>query len=58
MKEENNPQKRLTRRERALLERKKACRLLGALLAVAIVAAGIGNLAGKDKEFSETRTGC
>lgn len=53
MKEENNPQKRLTRRERALLERKKACRLLGALLALAIVAAGIGNLAGKDKEFSE-----
>ena len=53
MKEENNPQKRLTRRERALLERKRTCRLLGALLAVAIVVAGIGNLAGKDKEFSE-----
>ena len=53
MKNEKNPQKRLTRRERAVLERKKVCRLLGVLLAVAILAAAIGNLTGKDKKFSE-----
>ncbi len=54
MKNEKNPQKRLTRRERAVLERKKVCRLLGVLLAVAILApAAIGNLTGEDKKFSE-----
>ena len=53
MKNEKNPQKRLTRRERAVLERKKVCRLLGVLLAVAILAAAIRNQTRKDNKFYE-----
>lgn len=53
MKEQQNPQKPLTRRERAALERGKVCRLLAALLAVGIVAALLGSLLTEDKTFSD-----
>lgn len=53
MKEQQNPQKPLTRRERAALERSKICRLLAALLAVVMVAALLGTLLTQDKAFSD-----
>lgn len=53
MNEPINAQKRLTRRERAAQERRKVCRLLSGMLALGILLAAVGLLAGKDRTFSE-----